>query len=147
MEKGITRIPIEDSIVYSDTEEFDSNESGQEMSPESSYEERKRKRWRKRRRKRYKRKSQVLSIMEWISLLLSTHYFDKLKSRTPSQEASPTPSQSSTRSKSSTASKSNQTPKTKSKSKSKSTSPISAKSTPVSATPTKTPVIEQAEVK
>lgn len=39
MEKGITRIPIEDSIVYSDTEEFDSNESGQEMSPESSYEE------------------------------------------------------------------------------------------------------------
>lgn len=39
MEKGITRIPIEDSIVYSDTEEFDSNESEQDMSPESGYEE------------------------------------------------------------------------------------------------------------
>lgn len=39
MEKGITRIPIEDSIVYSDVEEFDSNESEMDMLSESDAEE------------------------------------------------------------------------------------------------------------
>lgn len=39
MEKGITRIPIEDSIVYSDVEEFDSNESEEDMVSESDAEE------------------------------------------------------------------------------------------------------------
>lgn len=39
MEKGITRIPIEDSIVYSDVEEFDSNESESDMVSESEEEE------------------------------------------------------------------------------------------------------------
>ena len=39
MEKGITRIPIEDSIVYSDVEEFDSNESELDMVSESDAEE------------------------------------------------------------------------------------------------------------
>lgn len=39
MEKGITRIPIEDSIVFSDVEEFDSNESESDMVSESDAEE------------------------------------------------------------------------------------------------------------
>ena len=39
MEKGITRIPIEDSIVYSDVEEFDSNDSELDRVSESSAEE------------------------------------------------------------------------------------------------------------
>ena len=39
MEKGITRIPIEDSIVYSDVEEFDSNESELDMVSDSDAEE------------------------------------------------------------------------------------------------------------
>ena len=39
MEKGITRIPIEDSIVFSDVEEFDSNESELDMVSESDAEE------------------------------------------------------------------------------------------------------------
>lgn len=39
MEKGITRIPIEDSIVYLDVEEFDSNESELDMVSESDAEE------------------------------------------------------------------------------------------------------------
>ena len=39
MEKGITRIPIEDSIVYSDLEESDSSDSELDVYPESTPEE------------------------------------------------------------------------------------------------------------